>query len=72
LSQADALAADGQRLMNEAQILRDEAYNLAPELKPKVRKKRAPNKKKAEAADTTAVKRKPGRPRKDATASAKS
>lgn len=69
LSQAESLVADGQRLLNEAQILRDEAYTLAPELKPKAsRKKRAPKK---ATVDATATKRKPGRPRKNAKATVK-
>ena len=69
LSQADALAADAERLLNEAKNLRDEAYTLAPELKPKVsRKKRTVTKKKV----TTIKARKPGRPKKNATASVKS
>ncbi len=69
LSQADALAADADRLLNEAKNLRQEAYTLAPELKPKATRK--PRKKAAPKKIVTA-KRKPGRPRKDATASAKS
>lgn len=69
LSQANALTADAERLLNEAKILRDEAYTLAPELKPKqTRKKRVVKAKTAE----TPAKRKPGRPRKNASAPAKS
>ena len=68
LSQADVLASDAERLLNEAKNLREEAYTLAPELKPTVtRRKRTVTKKKA----TTVKARKPGRPRKNATASAK-
>jgi len=68
LSQADSMAADAERLLTEAKNLREEAYTLAPELKPKVtrRKKRTVTKK-----ATTVKARKPGRPKKNATASAK-
>ena len=67
LSQADALAADADRLLSEAANLRDEAYTLAPELKPKAKatRKRVV---KAKATDAPAKKR-PGRPRKNAAAS---
>lgn len=69
LSQADSMAKDAERLLNEAKNLRDEAYTLAPELKPKVtRKKRTVTKTKA----TTVKARKPGRPKKNAKATAKS
>ena len=64
LSQADALAADADRLLKEAANLRDEAYTLAPELKPKATRKKAAPK----ATDAPAKKR-PGRPRKNAAAS---
>lgn len=69
ISQADAMAADAERLLNEAANLRDEAYALAPELKPKATRKKAAPKKKAAA--TTTAKRKPGRPKKNAATSAK-
>ena len=73
LSQAERMAADGQRLLNEAQNLRDEAYTLAPELKPivKATRKKRVVKAKAKPKATVAVKRKPGRPRKNAKASVK-
>ena len=68
ISQANAMAADAERLLNEAKNLRDEAYTLAPELKPKAtRKPRKATAKKA----TTVKARKPGRPKKNATASVK-
>ena len=62
LSQAEALAKDAERLLNEAAIIREEAYALAPSLKPKAKKAPAPKKK----ASTTKAKRGPGRPRKNA------
>jgi hypothetical protein len=63
LSQAEALKADAQRLLNEAQTLESEAYNIAPSLKPKAKAKRKAPAPKAKA------KRGPGRPRKNAAAS---
>lgn len=74
ISQANALAADAERLLTEANNLRDEAYTLAPELKPKVTRKprKAAKAAKAKAKATTIKARKPGRPRKNATATAKS
>jgi len=68
LSQADAMATNAEQLLAEAANLREEAYALAPELKPKATRKKAAPKKKA---TTTTAKRKPGRPRKNAAASAK-
>ncbi len=68
ISQANAMAADAERLLTEAKNLRDEAYTLAPELKPKVtRKKRTVTKK-----VTTVKARKPGRPKKNAKTAVKS
>jgi len=68
LSQANALAADAERLLTEAARIRDEAYTLAPELKPKKTRKARVVKAKTAA---TPAKRKPGRPRKNATTSTK-
>lgn len=66
ISQADALAANAEQLLAEAANLREEAYALAPELKPKTRKKRV-----VKAKTATTAKRKPGRPRKNAASSVK-
>lgn len=65
LSQAESLKADAQRLLNEAETLESEAYNIAPSLKPKAKAKA---KRKAPAPKAKA-KRGPGRPRKNAAAS---
>lgn len=67
LSQAERMANDAQNLLNEAENLRQEAYALAPELKPKATRKKAAPKKAAQAK----AKRRPGRPKKNATASSK-
>ena len=64
IQQAEGLERDAARLLAEAQTLKDEAYLLAPELKPKATRKKAAPKKTA-----TAKKRGPGRPRKNAAAS---
>lgn len=65
LSQAEALKADAQRLLNEAANLETEAYTLAPSLKPKTK----PTVKRKAAAPKAKAKRKPGRPKKNAAAS---
>ena len=55
------MKADAQRLLNEAANLEDEAYTLAPSLKPKATRKKA-----AKPKASTVKKRGPGRPRKNA------
>ena len=71
LAQATSLAADADRLMNEAAILRGEAYLLAPELKPKATRTRKAAPKKAAPKKAVTAKKQPGRPRKNATATSK-
>jgi len=63
LNQATAMRADAERLVNEAKNLESEAYTMAPELKPKATKKKVAPKAKS--------KRGPGRPKKNATVTAK-